>query len=84
MVLRLVIHDTVHYTGHPCLTIDFERDSFKKESNHLVPTWIDECSVSTNTLSKRREKRSPISAAVGIALGVSAVFNLFSASMTSK
>ena len=58
MVLRLVIHDTVHNTGHPCLTNDFARNRFKKKTNYLVPTWIDESSVSTNTLSKRREKRS--------------------------
>ena len=31
-----------------------------------------------------RQKRSPILAAVGVAVGVSALFNLFTGSMTSK
>ena len=84
MLLRLVIHDTVHNNGHPCLTNNLARHSFKKETNHLVPTWIDETSQSTITPSRHREKRSPILAAVGIAVGVSALFNLFSGSMTSK
>ena len=84
MVLRLVIHDTVHNNGHPCLTNNLTRHSFKKENIHLVLTWIDETSQSTITLSRHREKRSPILAAVGIAVGVSALFNLFSGSMTSK
>ena len=43
-VLRLDIHDTVHNNGHPCLTNNLARLSFKKETNHLVPTWIDETS----------------------------------------
>ena len=30
MVLRLVIHDTVHNNGHPCLTKNLARHSFKK------------------------------------------------------
>ena len=42
MVLRLVIHDTVHNNGHFCLTNNLARLSFKKETYHLVPTWIDE------------------------------------------
>ena len=84
MLLRLVIHDTVHINGHFCLTNNIARHSFKTETNHLVPTWIDETSQSTITLSRRREKRSLILAAVGIAVGVSALFNLFSGSMTSQ
>ena len=84
MLLRLVIHDTVHNNGHPCLTNNLVRHSFKKETNHLVPTWIDETSQSTLTLSRHRDKRSPILSAVGIAVGVSALFNLISGSMTSK
>ena len=84
MVLRLVSHDTVHNNGHPCLTNNKARHTFKTETNHLVPTWIDETSQSTITLSRHRDKRSPILAAVDIAIGVSALFNLFSGSMTSK
>ena len=34
MILRLVIHDTVHNNGHPCLTNNLARRSFKKENNH--------------------------------------------------
>ena len=84
MLLRLVIHDTVHNNGHPCLTNNIVRLSFKKKTNHLVPTWIDETSQSTITLSRHRDKRPQILAAVGIAFRVSALFNLFSGSMTSK
>ena len=84
MLLRLVIYDTVHDKGHSCLTNNLARHSFKNKTNHLVPTWIDKTSQSTITLSRHREKRSPILAAVGIAIGVSALFNLFSGSMTSK
>ena len=84
MVMRLIIHDTVHNTGHLCSTIDFAGNILNKETKHLVPTWIDKSSVSTNTLSKRREIRSSILAAVKIAENVSALFNLFSGSMTSK
>ena len=87
LVLCLVIHDTIqsiHNNGQSCLTNNQARHSFKKETNHLVPTWIEETSQSTITLSRHREKRSPILAAVGIAIGVSALFNLFSGSMTTK
>ena len=84
MVLRRVIYDTVHNTGHPCLINNFARNSFKKKTNHLVTTWINERSVSKNTLSKRRKQRSPILAVVGIVEGVFALYNLFSGSMTSK
>ena len=84
MLLRLVIHDTVHNDGHACLTNNLARHSFKTKTNHLVPMWIDETSQSTITLSRHREKRSPILAAVAIAVGVSALFNLFSGSITSK
>ena len=77
MALRLVIHDTIHNNGHRCLTNNLARHSFKKETNHLVPTWIDETNQSTITLSRHRERRSPILAAVGIAIGVFALFNLF-------
>ena len=100
MVLRLVIHDTVHNHGHTCLTNDYARRSFEKEKTHLVPSWIEEIGTNsvTNTAprSKRelktanvtntvsRKKRSPILAAVGVAVGVSALFNLFSGSMTSR
>ena len=68
MILRLVIHDKVHNNGHPCLTNNLARHSFKKETNHLVPTWVDETSKSTITLSRHSEKRSLILAAVGIAI----------------
>ena len=84
MVLRLVIHDTVHNNGHSCLTSNIARHSFEKESNHLVPTWIEATSPAKSTAPSRREKRSPILAAVGIAVEVSALFNLFSGAMTSK
>ena len=60
MVLRLVIHDTVHHNKHPCLTINLARHSCKKKINHLLPTWIYETSQSTITLSRHRNKRSPI------------------------
>ena len=84
MLLRLVIHNTVHNNGYPCLTNNLARHSFKKETNHLVPTWIDVTSQSTITPSRHCEKRFLILAAVGIAVGMSALFNLFSGSMTSK
>ena len=86
MVFRLVIHDTVHNNGHPCLADGYVRHSFEKEPDHLLPSWMEEpgtTSVSSAT-GARKEKRSPISAAVGIAVGVSALFNLFSGSMTSE
>ena len=84
MVLRMAIHDTIHNNGHPCLTNNPARHSFKKETNHLLPTWIEKTSQSTITLSRHRDKRSPILAAVGIAVEMSALYNLFSSSMTSK
>ena len=84
MVLRLVIHDTVHNSGHSCLTNAFARHSFEKEENHLVPSWIEERGTTSVTTNSTRKKRSPILAAVGIAVGVSALFNLFTGSMTSK
>ena len=84
MVPRLVIHDTVHNSGHFCLTNNLACHCFKTETNQLVPTWIDETSQSKITLSRHREKRSPILAAVGIAIKASALINLFSGSMTSK
>ena len=84
MLLCLVIHDTVHNNGHFCLTNNLARHSFQKETNHLIPTWIDETSQPTITLSRHCETRSDILAAVGIAVEVSALFNLFSGSMTSK
>ena len=34
MILRFVIHDTVHNNGHSCLTSTFARHSFEKEKNH--------------------------------------------------
>ena len=82
MVLRLVSHDTVHNNGHPCPTNDLARHRFKKETNHLVPTWIYKTSQSTITLSRHRDKCSQILAAVGIAIKETALFNLFSGSMT--
>ena len=84
MLLCLVTHDTVHNSGHPCLTNNLARNSFKKETNHLLPTWIDKTSQSTNTLSRHLENRSAILAVAGIAIGVFALFHLFSVSMTSK
>ena len=84
IVLRLVIYDTVHNNEHFCLTNNLARHSFKKETNHLVPTWIDETSQSTITVSRHREKRIPIFVAVNIAVKVSALFNLFTSFMTSK
>ena len=83
MVLCLVINDTVHNTGH-FLTNSLARHSFEKRTNNLVPTWIEETCSSKATALKRRDKRSPILAAVGIVVGVSALFNLFSGSLISK
>ena len=82
IILRLVIHDTVHKNGHSCLTKAIARHSFKK--NHLVPSWIKEIVASTVKSTARRDKRSPILAAVKVAVGVSALFNLFLGLMTSK
>ena len=56
----------------------------KKKTNHLVPSWIEETGASSVKVTAGREKRSPILTAVGIAVGVSALFNLFSGSMTFK
>ena len=84
MVLRLEIHDTVHNNGHLCLTNAVARHNLKKDKNHLVRSWIEETGASSVKSTARREKRSPILAAVGIAVGVSALFNLFTGSMTSK
>ena len=86
MVLRLVIHDTVHNNGHSCLADGYGRHSFEKDADHLVPSWIEVPSITSvsSTTGARRVKRSPILAVVGIAVGVSALFNLFSGSMTSK
>ena len=76
MLLRYVIHDTVHNNDHPCMTNNFSRHSYKIETNHLVPTWIKETSQSTFTLSQQRDKRFIILASVYIAVKVSALFNL--------
>ena len=84
MLLCLLIHDTVHNNRHTCLTNNLARHNFKKETNHEVPTWIDEANQSTITLSRHRDKRLPILAAVGIAVGVSALFNLFPGLIPSK
>ena len=84
MLLRLVIHDTIHNNRHFCLTNNLAHHRFKTKTNHVVPTWIDETNQSTMTLSRHCEKRSPILAAVGIAVGVSALFNLFYSSITSN
>ena len=84
MVLRLVIHDTGHNNGHSCLTSTFARQSFEKEKNHLTPSWTKETSALSVKTSAQRQKRSPILAAIRIAVGVSALFNLFSGSMTSN
>ena len=83
MVLRLVIHDTVHNNGHTCLVNEYVRHAYKKEETHLIPSWIEERGTSV-TSNVTRKKRSPILAAVGVAVGVSALFNLFTGSMTSK
>ena len=40
MVLRLVIHDTVHNNGHSCLTRPFARHSFEKQKNHLFQAGL--------------------------------------------
>ena len=77
MVLRLVIHDTVHNNGHSCLTSTFARHNFDKEKNHLIPSWTEETRALSVKTTAQRQKRSPILAAVGIAVGVSALFNLF-------
>ena len=45
MLLRLVIHDTVHNNGHSCLTSTFARHSFEKEKNHLIPSWTEDKSA---------------------------------------
>ena len=50
IVLRLLILDTVHNNGHPFLTNNLARHSFKKKINHLVPTWLDETCQSKITL----------------------------------
>ena len=84
MVLRLVIHDTVHSKKHSCLTNCLAHHSIEKETYQLVPTWIEETSLSKATALKCRDKRSPILAAVGIAVGVSALINIFSSSMMYK
>ena len=78
MVLLLVIHDTVHTNGHSCLTSTFARHSIQKEKIHLIPSWNEETSALSVKNIAQRQKRSPFPAAVGIAVGVSALFNLFS------
>ena len=45
MVLRLLIHDTVHNNGHSCLTSTFACHSFENEKNHLIPSWTEETSA---------------------------------------
>ena len=84
MVLRLVIHDTVHNNDHSCLTTPVARNSFEKEKYHLVPSWIEKPNTISVQTKSHRQKRSPILAAVGIAVGVSALFNIFTGSMTSR
>ena len=84
MVLRLVIHDTVHNNKHLCLISAFERHSFDKEKNNLIPSWTKETSASSVKTTAQRQKRSLILAAVEIAVGVSALFNLVLGSMTLK
>ena len=84
MVLRLVIHDRVHNNGHSCLTNAVASHSFEKIKNHLILSWIKHTVASSVKRATRKEKRSPILAAVGIAVGVSALFNLFSGLMNSN
>ena len=84
MLICLVVLDTVHNNGHSCLTNNLALHSFKNETNYFVPTWIDDTSQSAITLSRLRKTRSPTLAAVGIAVEMSALFNLFSGSMTSE
>ncbi|MCP6725947.1 hypothetical protein NL526_28210, partial [Klebsiella pneumoniae] len=55
---------------------------FGKDSNYLRPSWMP--LQYTPPSSGVRHKRSPILAAVGLALGASALFNLFSGSMSSR
>ena len=84
IVLRLVIHDTGHNNGHSCLTNAVARHSFEKDKIHFVTSWIEETGASSVKSTLRIEKRFPILAAFGIAVGVSALFNLFYGSLTSK
>ena len=81
-----MIHDTLLNNGHSCLADGYGRHSFENDADHLLPSWIEQRSTTSvsSTTGARREKRSPILAAVGIAVGVYALFNLFSGSMTSK
>ena len=66
------------------LTSTFARHSFEKKKHHLIPSWTEETSALSVKITAQRQKRFPILAAVGIAVGVSALFNLFYGSMTSK
>ena len=84
IILRLVIYDTVHNNGHLCLTNAVTRHSFEKDKNHLVQSLIVEAGASSVKSTARREKQSPILAAVRIAVRVSALFILFSGLITSK
>ena len=72
MVFPLIINDTIHNNWHHSLTNTLARHSFKKKTNHLVSTWIDKNNQLTITLSRHRDKRFPILAAVGKAIKVSA------------
>ena len=55
MVLRLVIHDTVHNIGHSCLTNIKARHSFANKKNHLIPSWTDETSASRVIATAQRQ-----------------------------
>lgn len=76
MVLRLVIFDTVHNLWHPCLPDESLTIMFAKENKHLRPSLMGLAAiicVNTSTCLKQ----SPILAAIGLALGASALFDLF-------
>ena len=83
-VLRLVIQVTVNNNGHSCLTSTFARHSLDKKINHLIPSWTEETSALSVKTTAQRQKRFLILAGVGIVVRVSALFNLFSGSMTSN
>ena len=87
MILRLGIHDTVNHGGHSCTPNDTFIHYFSRTASHLMPTWLEKDYMPTPLSQARlqtRSKRSPLLAAIGAAVGVSALFNIFSGSLSSK
>ena len=77
MVLRLVIHGTVHYNGHSCLTSTFARYNFKIEKTNLITSWTKETSASCVKTKAQTKISFSILAAVQITVRVLALCNIF-------